>query len=117
MDIPETPLEGDIDLNKLTAIVTSLANTVQTQAQAPNVQITNLTSLVGSLKTQIARMPPPETPTILIENKTDDKLDSLLAQLKIKFLVNRDQYPSEPERIAYTIGGLGDNALKQVIPF
>jgi hypothetical protein len=46
-----------------------------------------------------------------------DKLDFFLAQLKLKLLVNRDRYPNEPDRVAYTISRLGGNALKQVTPF
>ena len=46
-----------------------------------------------------------------------EKLEPWIAQVRLKLTVNRDRYPTEPERAAYAISRLGGDALAQVVPF
>ena len=46
-----------------------------------------------------------------------EKLEPFIAQVTLKLTVNRDRYPTEPERVAYAISRLGGDALAQIVPF
>jgi Retrotransposon gag protein len=59
-----------------------------------------------------AKQPDPE-----IYYGDKEKLEPFIALVTLKLTVNRDRYPTEPERVAYAISRLGGDALGQIVPF
>jgi hypothetical protein len=95
-------------------------------------QMQTLMTVVLSLQQRLAESsseptpPPPPVQHEQLSAKQPDpdifygdkeKLEPFIALVRLKLTVNRDRYPTEPERVAYAVSRLGGDALNQVAPF